>query len=332
VQKEHSTYVLGLLNARDEDGRVRTTFNLHVTATGRLSSKEPNVQNQPSANGVGRIRSAFIAPPGKILAEIDYSGAELRWLAVLSKDPVLSEIFHTNRNLHVETAKSLFGEHYTKAEKLRAKAMNFGIAYGREAKSIAEEHNITLAEAQKMMDDWFKLYAGAGAYLRWCDDQVKQGNYMESPFGRRRRFGLVSPATLKSLQNEARNFPIQSASSDTMLMAAMECEKQLNEWGVMIINLIHDSMLLEIPADPEIVRQVGIYCNHVMTTLPKRKFGIELPFRADYEIGKNWDDVVTFDFSDTAKENNLQIAWEDKKTGNDVYTSWEKWITGGKVV
>lgn len=332
VQKEHSTYVLGLLNARDEDGRVRTTFNLHVTATGRLSSKEPNVQNQPSANGVGRIRSAFVAPPGKILAEIDYAGAELRWLAVLSKDPVLSEIFHTNRNLHVETAKSLFGEHFTKAQKLRAKAMNFGIAYGREARSIAEEHNMPLVEAEQMVQDWLNLYAGARDYLYWCDSQVVQGNYMESPFGRRRRFGLVSPATLKSLQNEARNFPIQSASSDTMLMAAMECEKQLDEWGVMIINLIHDSMLLEIPADPEIVRRVGTYCNQVMTTLPKRKFGIELPFRADYEIGKNWDDVVTFDLSEEAKQNNLQITWEDKKTGDDVYTSWEKWITGGKVV
>lgn len=329
VQKEHSTYVLGLLNARDEDGRVRTTFNLQVTATGRLSSKEPNVQNQPSANGVGRIRSTFIAPPGKVLAEIDYSGAELRWLAVLSKDPVLGKIFHTNRNLHTETAKSLFGEHFTKAEKLRAKAMNFGIAYGREARSIAEEHNISLAEAQKMMDDWFKLYAGAGTYLRWCDDQAQQGNYMESPFGRRRRFGLVSQSTLKSLQNEARNFPIQSASSDTMLLAAMECEQQLADWGVMIINLIHDSMLLEIPADPDIIRQVGFYCNQVMSTLPQRKFGIELPFKTDFEIGKNWDDVVAFDYSEEAKINNTQISWEDKKSGQDIVTSWEKWYTGG---
>ena len=85
VQKEHSTYVIGLLDARDTDGRVRTNFTLHITATGRLSSKEPNVQNQPSANGVGNIRKAFIAKPGYILGEIDYSGAELRWLAFLSR-------------------------------------------------------------------------------------------------------------------------------------------------------------------------------------------------------------------------------------------------------
>lgn len=126
VKKEHSTYVLGLLKLRDEDGRVRTNFTLHVTATGRLSSKEPNVQNQPQANGVGNIRNAFIAAPGKILAEIDYSGAELRWLAFLSKCPVLSQVFKDGRNLHHETAVRLFGENYGKAQKLRAKAVNFG--------------------------------------------------------------------------------------------------------------------------------------------------------------------------------------------------------------
>lgn len=331
IQKEHSTYVLGLLNARDEDGRVRTTFNLHVTHTGRLSSKEPNVQNQPSANGVGRIRRAFIARPGYILAEIDYAGAELRWLTLLSKDPVLTEIFHSNRNLHTETSKKLFGEHYTKAQKLRAKALNFGIPYGREARSIAEEHNIPLAEAEKMMNDWFSLYSGARDYLYWCDKQVIQGNYMESVFGRRRRFGLVSPASLKGLQNEARNFPIQSSSSDTLLCAAMECEDKLrDDYDTMIINLVHDSMLLEIPADPEIIRQAGKYCNQVMITLPKRKFGIELPFRTDFEIGRNWDELVTFDFSEEAKQKDLQISWEDKKTDQEVRTSWNKWYNGGK--
>lgn len=331
VQKEHSTYVLGLLNAQDEDGRVRTTFNLHVTHTGRLSSQEPNVQNQPSANGVGKIRKAFIPSEGHVLAEIDYAGAELRWLAVLSGDEALTEIFKSGRNLHVETAKNLFGEHFTKAQKLRAKAVNFGIPYGREAKSIADEHNMPLAEAEQMMEDWFTLYHGARDYLQWCDSQVVQGNYLVSPFGRRRRFGLVSSSSLKSLQNEARNFPIQSASSDTMLCAAMECEERLrDEWKVRIINLIHDSMLLEIPADPEIIRQVGTYCNEVMTTLPKRKFGIELPFQADYEIGKNWGEVVTFDTSVEARVEDRQIAWEDKTTGQDMTTSWTAWYNGGK--
>lgn len=328
VQKEHSTYVLGLLNARDDDGRVRSTFMLHVTATGRLSSKEPNVQNQPSANGVGNIRKAFIARPGYVLAEIDYSGAELRWLAVLSKCPVLGEIFKTDRNLHTETAKSLFGENFTKAQKLRAKAMNFGIAYGRKAQSIAEEHEITVAEAQKMMDDWFKLYHGAAAYLQWCDSQVVQGNFMESPFGRRRRFGLVSPSTVDSLQNEARNFNIQSASSDLLLSCAIYCEKELREkYDTRIIDLIHDSMLLEIPANAATVKAVGKYCYDVMTSAPKMWFNIEVPFKADYEIGKNWSELVEFDLSDEAETNNTQIVIED---GDDAgkHISWDAWYGG----
>lgn len=328
VQKEHSTYVLGLLNARDEDGRVRTTFSLHITATGRLSSKEPNVQNQPSANGVGNVRKAFIPRPGYVFAEIDYSGAELRWLAVLSGCPVLGEIFHTDRNLHVETAKSLFGEHYTKAQKLRAKAMNFGIMYGREANSIAEEHNIPLEEAKQMMADWFKLYYGAAEYLHWCDSQVVQGNYMESPFGRRRRFGLVSPATLKSLQNEARNFAIQSASSDLLLSCAMYCEPELLEkYDTRIVNLIHDSMLLEIPANPETVRAVGVYCYKVMTEAPKKWFNIDIPFKADYEIGKNWSELVAFELDDEHAATNTQIMIEE---GDDEgkHISWEEWYNG----
>lgn len=325
VQKEHSTYVIGLLDARDTDGRVRTTFSLHITSTGRLSSKEPNIQNQPSANGVGNIRKAFVPKPGYVFAEIDYSGAELRWLAVLSKCPVLSEIFHTNRNLHVETAKSLFGENYTKAQKLRAKALNFGIMYGREAKSIAEEHDIPLPEAEKMMADWFKLYYGAANYLHWCDTQVVQGNYMESPFGRRRRFGLVSPATLKSLQNEARNFAIQSASSDLLLSCAMYCEQTLLEkYDTHIVNLIHDSMLLEIPANAATVRAVGQYCYEVMTTAPKKWFDIDLPFKADYEVGFNWSDLAEFDMSDKAAVENKQITLEG---GDDdgKQISWEEW-------
>lgn len=330
VQKEHSTYVIGLLNARDDDGRVRSTFSLHITATGRLSSKEPNVQNQPSANGVGNIRKAFIPRPGYVLAEIDYSGAELRWLAVLSKCPVLGEIFKTDRNLHTETAKSLFGEHFTKAQKLRAKAINFGIAYGRKAQSIAEEFDIPLAEAQEMMDNWFKLYHGAAKYLHWCDSQVTQGNFMESPFGRRRRFGLVSPATVDSLQNEARNFNIQSASSDLLLCCAMYCEKELLEkYDTRIINLIHDSMLLEIPANAESVRGVGKYCYEVMTAAPKRWFNIDVPFRADYEIGKNWSDLVEFDLSAEAELGNRQIVLEDGADAGKAI-SWDEWYGNEK--
>lgn len=319
VQKEHSTYVLGLLKARDVDGKVRTTFNLQVTATGRLSSKEPNVQNQPSANGVGNIRKAFIAAPGRLLAEIDYSGAELRWLAFLSACPILSDVFVQDRNLHTETAIALFGEHFTKKHRMRAKAINFGIPYGISAPTIADEHNITVEEAQEMIDGWNRKYYGAAAYLQWCADQVVQGNYLETPFGRRRRFGLVSPASLNALQNEAKNFPIQSSSSDLLLECSIIMEKPLKEnFDTNILNLVHDSDLLEIPADKETLMAVGRYANEVMTKRPIERFNCPIPFKTDFEIGLNWGELDTFNW----KTGNIEIENDDNTVTQIDFDEW----------
>ena len=319
VQKEHSTYVLGLLNAKDEDGRVRSTFNLHITATGRLSSKEPNVQNQPSANGVGNIRKAFIAAPGRLLAEIDYSGAELRWLAFLSNCPVLGDVFKSNRNLHNETATALFGPHFTKKQKMRAKAINFGIPYGITAPTIADEHNITVDEAQEMIDGWNRKYYGAAAYLQWCADQVTQGNYLETPFGRRRRFGLVSPATLNALQNEAKNFPIQSSSSDLLLDCSMLMEEALKEkFDTYILNLIHDSDLLDIPANKQTLMAVGAFANDIMTKRPIDRFNCPIPFKTDFEIGFNWGELETFNW----KTGNIEIENDDDTITEIDFDEW----------
>lgn len=298
VQKEHSTYVLGLLKALDEDNRVRTTFTLHVTATGRLSSKEPNVQNQPSANGVGNIRKAFIAPEDFLLAEIDYSGAELRWLAFYSKCPVLGQVFKEGRNLHHETAVALFGEHYNKKQKMRAKAVNFGIPYGITAPSIADEHKISVAEAQEMIDGWNRKYYGAAEYLEWCAKQPTEGKYLETLFGRRRRFGLVASSTLSGIENEAKNFPIQSSSSDLLLDCSMQMEKTLKEtYNTLILNLIHDSDLLQIPAKLDILMAVGNYANRIMVQRPIELFDCPIPFKTDFEIGFNWGELFTFNWS-----------------------------------
>jgi len=325
VQKEYSTYVLGLLDLRDEDGRVRTNFTLHITATGRLSSKEPNVQNQPSANGVGNIRKSFIAPPGYVLGEIDYSGAELRWLAFLSKDETLLQIFKEGRNLHKETATKMFGPHFTKQEKMIAKALNFGIAYGREAPSIADTFNISIDEAQRHIDNWFKAYPGAHDYLQWCADQVELGNYLETPWGRRRRFGLVNPASLHSLQNEAKNFPIQSSSSDTLLWCCIQHEKEITEHGIRIIDLIHDSTLVEIPADPAVIQWFGINMNKWMIDVPVELFDCPVPFKTDFEIGVNWGDLggTEFDYNvDPEGDDVVCIEQKDDSIVKKDFYSW----------
>ena len=324
VQKEHSTYVLGLLDARDTDGRVRSNFTLHVTATGRLSSKEPNVQNQPSAHGVGNIRKAFVARPGYVLGEIDYSGAELRWLAFLSGDEALLEIFREGRNLHTETATKMFGPHFTKQQKMIAKALNFGIAYGREAPSIADTFNISIEEAQGHIDNWFKAYPGAHRYLEWCADQVVQGNYLETPWGRRRRFGLVSQASLHSLQNEAKNFPIQSSSSDTLLYCCVKHEKEIEDMGVKIIDLIHDSVLVEIPAEAHIIKKFGKMMNKWMTDVPVELFDCPVPFKTDFEIGINWGDLggCEFDYNIPESERVIKIENKDGSISAEYFNQW----------
>jgi DNA polymerase-1 len=301
VQKEKATYVEGLLNARDKDGRVRTTFNLHVAATGRLSSKEPNVQNQPSAHGIGNVRKAFISRPGYVLAEIDYSGAELRWLAFLSKCPVLMDVFRSGRNLHDETAIALYGVNYTKQEKMRAKAVNFGIPYGREAQSFVDEFQISKTEAEAMIAGWLDKYYGAKEYLNWCASQVREGKYLETPFKRRRRFGLVTPESIHSLENEARNFPIQSSSSDLLLVCAMEAEDTLlNLYDTKIINLVHDSLLLEIPKDRDTIASVNKYCESIMINKPIELFDCPIPFTTDFEVGLNWGELIEFDWKTKA--------------------------------
>lgn len=334
VQKEHSTYVLGLLDARDTDGRVRSNFTLHITATGRLSSKEPNVQNQPSANGVGNIRKAFIAKPGYVLGEIDYSGAELRWLAFLSGDQTLLEIFREGRNLHTETATKMFGPHFTKQQKMIAKALNFGIAYGREAPSIADTFNISIEEAQGHIDNWFKAYPGAHKYLEWCAEQVTLGNYLETPWGRRRRFGLVSPQSLHSLQNEAKNFPIQSSSSDTLLWCCVQHEKEISDMGIKIIDLIHDSALVEMPADPKVIKEFGTKMNQWMISVPVELFGCPVPFKTDFEIGINWGDLggCEFDYNLPADAEVIKIENKDDTITSLTFKDWYNKVCSGSIL
>lgn len=324
VKKEHSTYIIGLLKWRDVDGRVRTNFSLQITATGRLSSKEPNVQNLPNAFGVGNIRRAIIPPQFQIIMDSDYGGAELRWLACVSECPVLLDIFRSGKNLHNETAKALWGKDYTPQHKMRAKAVNFGIPYGREAQSFVDEFQITKPEAQKMIDDWLNTYHGARDFLNYCAAAVTKGYYLETPFGRRRRFGLVTPDSLHNLQNEARNFPIQSPSSDTTLVAGLELEPVAAKFGAQIINLVHDSLLFYVPAKPEIILEFGQIVNEHMIGIPKRLFGYDVPFASDTDIGFTWGDLVGLKFGTKTVEWEEFDAVSKKKTEKSM--DFETWL------
>jgi uracil-DNA glycosylase family 4 len=291
VEKELSTYVYGIRDRIQADGRIHTTYLLHGTVTGRLSSRNPNMQNIPREGGT---REVFAAPPGRILVEVDLSQAELRVLAHLSRDEFLVQCYREGRKLHHEVAVTMYGEGYNGHQYIRAKAVNFGIAYGRGGASLAQEFDIPVSEGEAMVDTWFKRAPRAHKYILWCRQQPLLGKALVSPFGRRRRFGLVTKENLHEVQNEASNFPMQSTASDITLVAASEMEPDLPA-SVEIINLVHDSILFECPDSPDIVREVIRIAKYHLKRVPEEAFRSVVPFESDAKLGFAWGALAEWD-------------------------------------
>jgi DNA polymerase-1 len=309
VQKEYSTYVVGLLKRMDSTNRVHSTYGLHITATGRLSSKNPNLQNIPSKRL--DIRKAFIVPKGYKLMECDYQGAELRVLAHMSGVGKLGEALIAGKDLHTDLAAELypnFKERYysedkaihqaAKNQRMVAKTVNFGVPYGREAFSIAQEFDIPTSEAQALIKSWSSMYPEAWEYLQSCAEQAAQGKVLVTPFGRMRRFGLITPETLHSIQNEARNFRIQSISSDLTLLSAIRIQPRIKPLGARIINLVHDSIVIEVPDDMVVMQKVASIVKEEMSATPFRELGSKVPFGVDIEYGDNWGEVEDFKYEE----------------------------------
>jgi DNA polymerase-1 len=295
ASKMLGTYVEGVHERIENDGRVHSTYLIHGTATGRLSSRNPNMQNVPRDS---HVRNIFQAPPDKALVELDYSQAELRVLAYLSNDPGLRQVYETGRDLHDEVSKQLFPgwEEYKdtprgREQRVRAKFVNFGIAYGRGAESIVAEFKIPMATARLMIQRWWRAYPEAHRYIFTARRAIRQGA-LESPFGRRRRFALIpdNKHSVNALENEAANFVIQSTASDLTLLSAMHMHDELvQRWDAHIINLVHDSILIECqPAEAE---EVGAYAQGVMEATPWDELQWSFPFTADYKIANRWGDL-----------------------------------------
>lgn len=294
VKKEFSTYVQNYLNMKDENDILHATFNLHIAATGRLSCTDPNIQNVPSKRP--DIRNALIARgKDRILLEVDYSGAELRVLAYLSGDKALTNAL-TNGDPHSEVAAMLFGSDFTKDQRGIAKTVNFGIAYGRGANDLSVTFGVTLQEAQSWIDGWAATYPDAWNYLQSCEEDVRAGRELITIYGRHRRLGLIHDMNIHDLINEAKNFRVQSVSSDNTLLAAMEADDTLeNKYDAYIINLIHDSILIDCPADIETVSAVADYMYDIMVNEPMKQFGCTVPFKSDVDMGYRWGTFGAFD-------------------------------------
>lgn len=286
--KALSTYVRGIRGEIDPDGRVRSTYLLHGTATGRLSSRGPNMQNIPRDK---TIRNVFQAPPGRLLVEMDYSQIELRVLAYLSGDQFLRDVYMRGRDLHDEVALALFGPKFTKEQRVRAKFVNFGIAYGRGAGSIASEFGIPYEEASRMIKEWFRRAPEARDFIMECRRAPNLGKSMETLFGRRRRFGLITNENRNALENEAVNFPMQSTASDITLTFAMRYDRDLRvKWGAGVVNLIHDSVLIEVPQSANVEAMIG-WTADKMRKHPQEVLETDMPFEVSISKGTLWGDI-----------------------------------------
>lgn len=320
--KMYGTYVKGLRKWIAPDGRIHCTYKIHGTRTGRLSSNEPNMQNIPREV---QIKGTFVAAPGYELLEVDLSQAELRSLTALSGDPVLMEIYLNDLDLHSDLAVYLFGDEWkdkyynyaedtpeyrwAKEKRVKCKNVNFGIIYGITKWGLCEQINDTPAVAQEMLDAWFARYHVAGEFIKMCRGTVARNQILTTVFGRKKRVGVVSRQNLSFLQNEAANFPHQSIASDITLTAAIRCEPRLRAMGVRIVNLVHDSIIMEVPTagwgmsewdDNPIRRAAAQLVKHELEQVPIDVGITRVPFVADAEYGDRWGYLRGYDIKEAA--------------------------------
>lgn len=314
AKQAYGTLIEGIRKNTEPDGRLHTTFNLQATETGRLSSTGPNLQNLPVPEKDDPLPARDIvgAPAGRVIIEADFSQVELRLLAHFSKDDTLIEIYREGRDLHTELSIAIWGDReydedgkqiggYTNYQRVRAKAVNFGIAYGRGAGSIAAEHDIPQADAEEMRQAWFKRFPQAAEWLDKLHRMVLTGQTVISPFGRRRRFGVVSREKHHEQRNQAANFPMQSTASDLTLYSAMRIQEKWDKMGVdaHVICLVHDSIVAECPVDESEQRAEEL--RTMMEDTPRRVLDSKIAFPVDIHVGRAWGTLKLEEMDKTDK-------------------------------
>lgn len=295
VSKLKSTYVDGLLSViNPETGRIHSNFNQTVTATGRISSTEPNLQNIPVRTPLGRqMRKMFIAPEDKAFADADYSQIELRVLAHIANDENMQNAFKNGNDIHTQTAAKVFGvslDNVTPEMRSGAKAVNFGIVYGISEFSLSQDLNISFNKAKKYIEDYFESYPGIKKYL---DNVIKDGTdkgYVSTIFGRRRympELRASNKITQAFGQRVAMNAPIQGSAADIIKLAMVNCYNKLKEKGLKskLILQIHDELIVE--SYPDEIEEV----KKILQTEMENAAVLSVPLKVDINIGKSWFDT-----------------------------------------
>lgn len=287
ANKYMDTYVQGIRKVLCRDLRVRGTYNLHGTETGRLSSNNPNMQNIPRNK---KIKNIICAEKGYRLVQLDYSQAELRVLAMLSGDQSMIETYKAGIDLHDAVARDMFGPDFDKEQRNMAKTINFGIAYGRGATSISENFGKTKQESQEIINKWFESKPMVKKYIDTQRRKPLRGEPCTTILGRRRHF-VITDETLYHVQNEYINTPIQSVASDFTMLSLLNIDKFIEASGIdaKIVATVHDSIILEVKDDRPIIDLVAKTCKRIMAETPLQYVpDCPVPFRADVETGYSW--------------------------------------------
>ncbi len=287
-----STYITPMPDLADKNNRIHTTFTQNVTATGRLSSLNPNLQNIPVRTEEGkRIRAGFIAPEGKVLVSADYSQFELRLAAILSGDQALIDDFNNDIDIHTKTASEAFHvptAEVTKTQRRAAKVINFGILYGMSVKGLADATGMTVPEAKTFIDNYFELRAPIKKKLESILTQAREEGYVETYFGRRRPTPDVkSPNFLirQAAERAAANMPIQGTEADLMKRAMIAVDKALPK-GAELVMQVHDSLIVE--CDESIASDVAKILKENMESVAPE---LKIKLAVDISKGKNWGEL-----------------------------------------
>lgn len=294
LTKLKSTYADGLIKVICEDGRIRTTFQNLVTATGRLSSTEPNLQNIPVRTDLGaEIRKMFVPKPGCVLVDADYSQIELRVLAHIADDAVMQQAFIAGQDIHTVTAAQVFGvrpEEVTPLQRRHAKAVNFGIVYGISEFSLSEDIGVSRWEAKDYIDSYLANYSGVRRYMKQVVADARESGFTQTMFGRRRYIPELSASNYMIRQGAERialNTPIQGTAADLIKLAMIRVDKALQEEypQARLLLQVHDELIVECPE--EIASGVAQLVSREMEGIA----ALKVPLTAEAKTGKSWYDA-----------------------------------------
>ena len=298
LEKLRSTYLDPLPRMADRDDRIHTTFNLLATATGRLSSSSPNLQNIPVRGQFGpRMRACFVASPGKLLVSADYSQVELRILAHLAKDPILTEAFRNGEDIHNRTASLLFDVEpaaVTPDQRRHAKTINFGLVYGMGPQKLSQDLGISVKEAKAFIEKYFERLGALRVFYDTVEKDARAYGYVTTMAGRRRYIPDIMSSN-SQVQSQARrqaiNARVQGSAADIIKIAmlAIASDPELKALGARLLLQIHDELVMEVPETN--AKQAGDRMAEIMSTAAPKDERLEVPLAVDWGMGKNWNEA-----------------------------------------